>query len=1038
MKKLTQFSVNYPVTVSMIVVAILLLGYISFDRLGVDLLPDLNAPRIFIEINAGEKPPEEIEKQYIEDIEAQSIRQKGVKQVSSVCVVGSAQITVEYEWGQDMDEAYLDLQKALTAYSQNTDIDDFTISQHNPNATPVMIIGMINPEITDMNEMRLMAENYIRNEIIRLDGVADVVITGDEEKEVIIETNKYLLDAHGITADQIVSQIQNVNRNVSGGTIVEMGKKYIIKGVSVINKIEELEDIVIAYKEPQQSQSDMMNQQTGTSNVEKAPIFLKDVATVSYKNKEPENIVRINGTRCIGLLIYKETGYNTVKASESLLSTLETINKALPEYDFVVVQNQGLFIKNAIDEVEETALLGALMAVFILYIFLRRLKVTAIISFVIPVSVIATFNLMYFNGLTLNIMTLGGLALGAGMLVDNAIVVVENIFRNLESGMSVKDAAINGTAEVGGAIVASTLTTIVVFLPIVYLHGASGELFKDQAWTVAFSLLASLFVAILVIPMLFNYAYKGRKSKKLIKSVKIGWYGNLLSAILKKRILVILGAIILVGSTYYILPYVGSEYMPRGGSGEFSIEIKLPEGTELSRTSSTVTSIEYLINETFADNIETIYTTIGKVEGVSESTVLMNENTATLKIILSEKGIKSSEKIILEAEKLLESYTDAEVSVLRDETALMSTLGTESAPLIIEVKGKENEVLEEISGQLKQKIASHPAIHNVSTSIEMGAPEIDVVIDRYKASINNISVGEITSQLTDMLEGKNAGKYENKGEMSDITIKMPEMSKYEFNDIYISTSDGEIPLSSVANIVESKSPKQLTRSNQNRIATISAEIDRKVALDKIVSDVRNIISESVFPADYEISIIGEEEKRQEAMSNLGFALLLSVILVYMVMASQFESLLHPFTILLTIPLAGVGTVWAFLLLGKPLNIMALIGVIMLAGIAVNDSIILVDAINKFRDAGLSIRDSIIRAGENRIRPIIMTSITTILALIPLTIGFGESAALRSPMAIAVISGLITSTILTLVVIPCVYFVFESVKVKFSSKPTDNQ
>ena len=322
MKKLTQFSVNYPVTVSMIVVAIILLGYISFSRLGVDLLPDLNAPRIFIEISAGEKPPEEIEKQYIEDIEAQSIRQKGVKQVSSVCVVGSAQITVEYEWGHDMDEAFLDLQKALTAYSQSSDIDDFTISQHNPNSTPIMIVGMLNPNVTDMDELRQVGDNYIRNELIRLDGIADVILSGDEEKEVLIETNKYLLDAHGLTANQIVQQIQNVNRNVSGGTIVEMGKKYIIKGVSVIENIDQLNDIVIAYSQPESTQS---VGGTNVNNTEKTPVFLKDIATISFINKKPDNIVRINGVRCVGLSIYKETGYNTVKASDKLLETLENI-----------------------------------------------------------------------------------------------------------------------------------------------------------------------------------------------------------------------------------------------------------------------------------------------------------------------------------------------------------------------------------------------------------------------------------------------------------------------------------------------------------------------------------------------------------------------------------------------------------------------------------------------------------------------------------------------------------------------------------------
>ncbi|MFK5855321.1 MAG: efflux RND transporter permease subunit [Bacteroidota bacterium] len=1025
MKKLTQFSVNYPVTVSMMVIAIILLGYISFSRLGVDLLPDLNAPRIFIEITAGEKPPEEIEKQYIENIEAQSIRQKGVKQVSSICMVGSAQVTVEYDWGQDMDEAFLDLQKALTAYSQNADIDDFTISQHNPNATPIMVVGMLNPEITDMDELRQVGENYIRNELIRLDGIADVVITGGEEKEVLIETNKYLLDAYGLTASQLVQQIQNMNRNVSGGTIVEMGKKYIIKGVSLLKSIDELNNIVVIY---QQSNPNQNNSTTDNNISEKIPVFLRDVAKVSLTNKKPTNIVRFNGKRCLGLSIYKETGYNTVLAGNELLLSLETIKRALPGYEFNIIQNQGQFINIAIKEVEETALIGALMAVFILYIFLRRIKVTAIISFVIPISIIATFNLMYFNGLTLNIMTLGGLALGAGMLVDNAIVVVENIFRNMESGMTVKEAAINGTAEVGGAIVASTLTTVVVFLPIVYLHGASGELFKDQAWTVAFSLLASLFVAILVIPMLFNFAYSTKKTKKVIKSVRMGWYGNALSVILNYRFVVIGIAALIVLSTVLIFPYVGSEYLPKGNATEFSIDIKLKEGTELQRTSSTVEAIETMLTVTFGDKIESVYSTIGKVTTTNSKSVFKNENTASIKVRIAEIAYNQSEDIINAAGEMLGRIPDAEISIVRDETALMSTMGTENAPLVIEVKGKNLDEINRISLNIKDSLSMLPLVINPKTSIEEGAPEINVVIDRYKAGINNLSAADISSQLSDMLMGKNAGKYENKGEMNDITVSMPNITKYEFSSIMLKTNDGEIPLYEVADIKESQSPKQLIRRNQNRIGKITADIDRSVSFDVVINQVQELISRADYPADYEINIIGEEEKRQEAMSNLSFALLLSIILVYMVMASQFESIIHPFTILLTIPLAGVGAIWAFYLLGKPLSIMAFIGMIMLAGIAVNDSIILVDAINQFRAKGKSIKDSIISAGENRIRPIIMTSITTILALLPLTIGMGESASLRSPMAIAVTAGLVSSTLLTLVVIPCVYYVFETFKV----------
>ncbi len=1018
----------------MLVIAILLLGYISFDKLGVDLFPDMNAPRIFVEIQAGEKPPEEIEKQYIENIEAQSIRQKGVTEVSSICMVGSARVTVEYSWDQDMDEAFLDLQKALTTYSQNSDIEEFSISQHDPNAAAVMTIGMLHPEIDDMSELALIADDYIKNELIRLEGVADVVLTGTEEKEVRIETEKFKLDAYGITADQIVQQVQNMNRNVSGGSIVEMGKKYIIKGVSMMQSLDDLESLVISYQQPNTSTS-LPTSVGGESSLDKVPVLLRDVASVSYVNKKPNNIVRINGQRCVGLAIYKETGFNTVKSVEQIKEAFKGIEKTLPGYEFVTISNQGSFIQQSIDEVQETALLGALMAVFVLFIFLRRLKVTAIISFAIPISVIATFNLMYFNGLSLNIMTLGGLALGAGMLVDNAIVVVENIFRNMESGMSVKEAAVTGTSEVGGAIVASTLTTIVVFLPIVYLHGASGELFKDQAWTVAFSLLASLFVAILVIPMLFNFSYRKSSMNKALKSVKIGWYGKLLSNILDKKYAIIGISALLIGLTLYILPDVGSEYLPKSGASEFSIEIKLQEGTRLERTSGLVESLEEMLNDLYGDKIETIYATIGpSTSAITDKTVFQNENTANLKVKLNKEHLNQSEALIDAISTVVNNIPDIEVSIIRDETALQSTMGTEEAPLVVEIKGKDLETLSELSNKVKQDLQSLPSVMNPKTSIEEGAPEIDIIIDRYQAGLYGLSAQNISNQLSDRLLGKDAGKYENSGAMNDITVTFPEMSLFEFNSIRLNSSSGEVPLYAVATIEESVSPKQLIRRNQNRISTVSADIDRNIAFDKIVGQVQELLDKIDLPPNFQLEIVGEETKRQEAMSNLSFALILSIVLVYMVMASQFESLIHPFTILLTIPLAGIGAIWAFYLLGRPLNIMAFIGMIMLAGIAVNDSIILVDAINQFKAAGHSIKQSIIKAGENRIRPIIMTSITTILALFPLTIGFGESAALRSPMAIAVIAGLLSSTFLTLVVIPCVYYVFESGKQKVFGKP----
>jgi len=1027
MKRITRFAVDYPVTVSMMVLAILLLGIISLRKLGVDLLPEINAPRIFVEIKAGERPPEEMEKQFVENMEALAIRQKGVSDVSSVCMVGSARLTVEYNWGTDMDEAFLDLQKALAAISQNTDIDDFNITQHDPNAAPVMTIAMQQPGVDDMNELRRTGENYIRNELVRLEGIADVVLTGTEERELAIETSQYALDAYGLTTDQIVQQIQSMNRTVSGGTVEEMGKKYVIKGTGLLEDRQDLENLVVAYRDAQQtSLTGAGGSAISTSSVSnRVPVFLKDVATISFINSKPDNIVQYNGKRCVGLLVYKETGFNTVQAVKSLNEALGNIEKALPGYSFTVIQNQGSFIQKAVNEVEDTALLGILIAVFVLFLFLRRLGVTLIVSLAIPVSVIATFNLMYFNGLTLNIMTLGGLALGAGMLVDNAIVVMENIFRNMENGMSVKDAAIQGTSQVGGAIVASTITTIVVFLPIVYLSGASSALFKDQAWTVAFSLLASLFVAILVIPMVFHQFY-GRKNRvRTFKSVRITWYGNLLARILDKRGVVLVAAVLLLGVTALILPGVGSEYLPKSGTGEFTVDLTLPEGTQLERTSSTVSNIEQMLNSLLGDKVQTIYSQVGPVNaGSSEKAVFQNENTASIKVVLKPGEIGRSNEIVAAVNTMLSDIPGVEAQIVRDESALTATMGTDEPPVIVEVKGKDLDELELLTNAVKEKLSPMPELVNVETSIEKGAPELDVIIDRFKAAQYGLTADGITGQLKDQLMGKEAGRFEEEGEMKDIVVKLPAITLTAFNNLTIRGNNQRVPLSEVASIRKSQSPRQLIRHNQNRIGRVTADIQGKEAFDKVVEQVKGRLAELDVPGGYQIKVTGEEQKRQQAMSSLGFALILSVVLVYMVMASQFESLIHPFTILLTIPLAGVGAVWAFFLLGKSFNMMAFIGIIMLGGIAVNDSIILVDAINQLKAAGKSLKEAIIEAGEHRIRPIIMTSLTTILALLPLTFGFGESAALRAPMAIAVIAGLISSTILTLVVIPCVYYVFD--------------
>lgn len=1014
---ITKFAVKYPVSVLMITLGVCLLGIISYNKLGTDLFPDLKNPALYIELEAGERPPEEIEKQFVERIESTAARQEGVKQVSSSSKVGGATITVEYDWDQDMDAAFLDLQRSMSQIGQSSDITSLNVSRYDANATPVMIVSMSHKEIKDMNELRKIAENYMRSELVRLDGVADIQLNGQEEAYVEVNTNAYMLEAFNLTAETIASKIEGMNRNVSGGSIVNNDIQYTIKGVNLLKSIEDIQNIIVAFNTPSSTES--------ASNV-KAPVYLKDVAEVSLKNKDPENLVRYNGERSLSISIYKENKYNTVKAVENITGKLEELQKSMPGYEFNIISNQGDFIGASIGEVKDSAVIGILLAMLILYVFLRRINTTLIVSISIPVSIIATFNLMYFNGLTINIMTLGGLALGAGMLIDNAIVVMENIYRNLENGLSAKEAAIKGTSEVAGAITSSTLTTIVVFLPIVYIQGAAGELFKEQAWTVSFSLLSSLFAAILLMPMLASqYITKPASSQG---SVKIKGYGEFVGKLLRHRYAVALTALLLVVGSYLLIPLLDMEFMPKAESREFSTYITLEPGTRLQSTDNAAATIESMIAELAGDDLEWIFTQVGPSNTESQTSgKLEEENQAEIKTRIKNNATVDADYIISQLNHNYKVPEGVEISFEKEQSALQSILGTEGAPVVVEIKGEELELIEELSNEIKENMASIPGLYDIRTSMEQGAPEVNISIDRLKSGIYGVDIASVASQVKNKLNGTTASSYESEGEPIDIEIRVPEISLSELQDVEILQGDKKYRLGEIAEVTLTTAPKEINRNNQNRIGKVTAMLEKGHTLGSVTPEINARLQDIQFPAKYSAKITGEEEKRAESFNGLSFALLLSIILVYMVMASQFESLRHPFTILLTIPLAGVGCIYAFLLTGSSLNMMAFIGIIMLAGIAVNNSILLVDAANKLKASGLELAEAVKAAAQQRIRPIIMTSLTTILALLPMCFGFGEGASLRSPMALAVIGGLFTSTVMTLVVIPCVYYIFDKKK-----------
>lgn len=1027
MKKLIRFAVDFPVTILMTILGICILGYISYSRLGVDLFPDLNSPRLFVEVEAGEKAPEEIEKQFVEQIEALSMRQQGVTQVASVTRIGSAQITVEYSWNKDMDEAFLDLQKALNDFGQQQELDRISVTQYDPNSAPIMLIGISHGSIDDLNELRKVAENYVRNELVRLEGVAQVTLSGQQEQEVIIQPAPHKLEAYDLTVADITQKIQSYNQNVSGGTVEELGLQYTIKGVGMLETEADFNSLIIGYKggsastpAPNNTENTAVEENLNASK--QAPIYLQDVAQTTFTKKPPQNIVRFNGRRCIGLSVYKETQFNTVKAVEEITEALKFIESALPGYQFEIISNQGVFIRNAVDEVQETALIGIFLAVVILFLFLQRFGTTLIISIAIPISIVATFTLMYFNGLTINIMTLGGLALGAGMLVDNAIVVLENIFRNHESGAEVRTAVIDGTAEVGGAITASTLTTIIVFLPVIYLQDAAGELFKDQAWTVAFSLISSLFVAIFVIPMLYHRFYRRRPAPAKAKSLQLGAYGRFLKGLLPLKWVVILLAALLVAGAVLVYPSIGTEFMPGATTRKFRVDIQMPEGTVLERTASTVANVEGIIQESLPNDLDFIYSHIGPKTALEEeqSSVFQGEHTAVMEVALVDSTRMGTQKVITALDEVTKGISGVKFSYSPETSSLNSILRTEDAPLVVEIKGEDLGIIEEITQTVREKLAVMPELLNLQTSIEEGAPEVEILFDRLKLGLYNLDMNTVITQIQEQLQGRVAGRLEQSGEMIDIRLLMPEQGLKDFENITIDGGEKTYRLHEIAKLKTATAPREIHHRNQSRIGKVYAQVREEVPLEFIADQIRESVGAIDLPVNYSISVVGDEARREQSMQSLTFSLILSIILVYMVMASQFESLVHPFTILLTIPLAVVGTIATFYWLDTPLNIMAIIGIIMLVGIAVNDAIILVDRINQLKRSGMSRNEAIVEAGQQRIRPILMTSLTTVLALLPLTFGFGESASLRAPMAWAVIGGLVTSTLLTLLVIPCVY------------------
>lgn len=1028
---LPNFSVNRPVTILMLFIGLILIGLISFQNLGLDLLPDLSFPMSAIIVSYSGVAPQEIENMITIPLEEAVATIRGVKNINSYSREGSSVILMEFNWGTDMDVSALNIREKIDQVKGflPDDASDPIVIKFDPSLMPILVLGMDSEE-KDLQKLQEYAEDIVKPRLERLEEVASVSINGGLDREILVSIDNEKLRSNQLSFSQVTAALAGENVNLPAGTLKEGTINFLIRTLGRFESIQDIEEILIY-------------------NIRGNKIYLGDIAKVEDTFKERNSITYVNGKPGIMMSLQKESGKNTVTVAKRIFKELKNIQKLLPDdISITPVFDSSDFIKKTISQVGWVALYGAILAVFVLLFFLGNLSSTLIISFAIPICLIFTFTLLYFSNLTLNMMTLGGLALGIGMMVDNSIVVLENIFRYRELGTDIKKSACLGASEVGPAISASTFTTIAVFLPIVYVQGIASELFRPMGYTITFSLLTSLLVALTLVPMLSSKILRFKvkdnsqsvSKENLVKnSLKQGGkifnfvreeYVRLITWSLRHRGIVFILAVIIFVVSIMLVPFVGTEFIPSSDQGQFNINITLPTGTNLETTREVVREVEKIVSE--IPEIKSMLTTAGEGSGgMGFSTEGGNSGTIMINLVDQNKRERNMAQIINELRQKIGTYPDAQIKFSEQGFSFSS-----GSDLEVKISGDSLDELENIANRILILLAEVEGVYDLKSSVEDVRPELHVNIDREKANLYGFTTAQIASTVHDALLGRVASIYQEKGKQIDIRIRLEEKDRNsieEVENILISSSTGlQISLKEIAEVTVDSGPKGIDRKNQQRVVNVSANISDRF-LGKVIQDAQQQLDKLALPEDYRYEFVGENREMQESFTELALALVLSILLVYMIIAAQFESLLMPLAVMFSVPFSLIGVILALLLADKSLNVLSFIGIIMLVGIVVNNSIVLIDYINKLRKKGMERKEAIILGGKTRLRPILMTMFTTVLALVPMALGVGEGSELRAPMAITIIGGLTSSTFLSLIIVPIFYTFLDDLSQKITKR-----
>jgi len=1027
---ISQFSIQRPVLTVMASLIVIILGGVSLFRLSIDLMPDITYPTLSISTEYENASSEEVEELITRPVEEAMSAVPGVEEVTSVSAEGRSSVRVTFSWGTNLDEAANDIRERLDRVIPRLpeDADRPRLRKFDLASFPILIMGVSSN--LEPIQIREIIDNQVKNRIERIPGVASLDIRGGLDREIHVNLNAEKIKALGLPIDQLINRLKEENINLPAGTIEQEQLDITIRTPGIYKNLDELRNTVVAIRE-------------GVS------IQLKEIATVVDAWEKVTRIVRINGKPGVRLSINKQSGKNTVEVATGVLKEIEQINRDIPQLHIIPIIDTSDYIKRSITNVGTTILYGGVLAIFVLLFFLRNISSTAIISTTIPISVIATFALMYFSGFTLNLMTLGGLALGIGMLVDNAIVVLENIHRNKESGQEPKSAAIKGSREVMAAVIASTLTTLVVFLPLIFVRGMSGIMFKQLAYVVTFSLGCALAVALTLVPMLASRAGAPVKLKKGASTAQ-GWkifhiserffarmenhYINLLRFALNHRLLILGSALLAFSGSLLLIPLVGVELMPAADESEVRVYAEMAVGTRLDFVDKSFQKIEDIVKQ----EVPEIKNTVSYIGGSTWRA--RGSNAGSMRIALKpvKERTRSSEEIAAALRKKLIFMPGVKIRTRAGQGLFLLRIGTGGDEKVqVEVRGHNLETSDALAHRVEEIIGNVAGITDTRMSRETGTPEELIVVDRQKAADMKLTVSRIANMLQTVLSGTSAGNYREGGNEYRIRVKIEGAEKKELRDILdlpITNTDGEpVVLRNVVDVRPRRGPVLIQRKDQERVVYVTANISDR-DMGSILADIREGLKSVPVPRDFNIFFGGDYEEQQKSFHELLISFVLALVLVYMVMASLYESLRYPFVVMFSVPLAAIGVILMLFFTDTTFNIQSYIGCIMLGGIAVNNAILLVDHINLLRRRDVSVREAIIEAGRRRLRPILMTATTTILAMTPLAVGIGEGGEAQAPMARAIIGGLISSNLITLIVVPTIYAIFERKKMKSETNP----